>query len=132
MGGSLLGQAGVFYSNKDLVGIPSLVGAVVSQWGLKPIIAKAIRKKGGAPDLEKELENIIDGYEKHGVVPYGVTVGAAQNTGGTFSSEAYNQGGMHTASYAPESARDKYLRLLAERSAQKEAAALEQAAATQE
>jgi hypothetical protein len=88
-------------------------------WGIKPIIAKAIRKKGGAPDLENELIKIIEAYERTGFVPYDATV---QNnvSGGTTASTTYAEPGMQSTVYAAESARDRYLRLLAERQAAKE------------
>jgi hypothetical protein len=99
-------------------------GLGLGAFGLKPIIAKAIRKKGGAPDLENELIKIIDTYERTGFVPYDVT--APNNVSdGTTASTTYAGSGMQSTVYAAESARDRYLRLLAERQAAKESQASE-------
>jgi hypothetical protein len=88
-------------------------------WGIKPIIAKVIRKRGGVPGLEEEFTKIIEAYERTGFVPYDATV---QNnvSGGTTASTTYTGSGMQSTVYAAESARDRYLRLLAERQAAKE------------
>jgi len=101
------------------------IGVLFSQWALKPIIAKAIRKKGGAPELEQAFESAIEIYERTGVVPYGATLDTSRPTGGTVSSAAYQDSGMQSTSYAVESARDKYLRLLAGRAVAKKEAAQE-------
>jgi|GEM_PF-2925614 len=103
----------------------SEAGGWVAQWALKPIIAKAIRKKGGVPELEKEFEKAIEMYERTGVVPYGATLDTSRPTGGTISSAACQDSGMQSTSYAVESARDKYLRLLADRAVAKKEAAQE-------
>jgi len=102
-----------------------VAGGGLVVWGLKPIIAKAIRKKGGVPELEKEFEQAIEMYERTGVVPYGATLDTSKPTGGTVSSATYQDSGTQGASYAVESARDTYLRLLAERAAAKKEAAQE-------
>ena len=57
-------------------------------------------------------------------MPYGVTV-QNNDSGGTTASTTYAGPGMQSTVYAAESARDKYLRLLAERQAAKESKASE-------
>ncbi|MEI7580730.1 MAG: hypothetical protein WCJ17_02935 [bacterium] len=118
--------------NQGVVQWTSFAGSLVAQWALKPIIAKAIRKKGGVPELEKEFEKAIEMYERTGVVPYGATLDTSKPTGGTVSSATYQDSGTQGASYAVESARDTYLRLLAERAAAKKEAAQEASESAQD
>jgi hypothetical protein len=113
--------------------VAALVGTLgFGMFGIKPIIAKAIRKKGGVPELEKEFEKAIEMYERTGVVPYGAILDTSRPTCGAASSTTHQDSGMQSTSYAVESARDTYLRLLAERAAAKKEAAQEASESAQD
>lgn len=107
VGGSLLSMIAHSHANPVIQGLGG-VSLMISRFALKPIIANAIRKKGGANNLEQEFERIIDAYEKNGSAPYGLTM-----------QHSAQGDSLVCATSVPESARDKYLRLLAERMAER-------------